>query len=228
LPYSGIINLEEMKEMNMTTYEKVKPSTPRNRGDYEAPHMSPVTPEEDIRTIGINRSTWGAIFCGVVTTFLVQMVINLASIGIGAVTLENLQTGNTTTAPTTPMLPLMTASWLIASGIIAAFAGGLAAGRMSGEPRESTAGWHGFLSWGVSVLLISFFVTGFAGRMMVAPSATPGAPVTQSIYANADFIANSALTGVALLVLGALAAVIGGRLGTVKPTMTDVTMGVMH
>jgi hypothetical protein len=30
------------------------PDTPRNRGDYDAPHLSSITPAEDARTILIN------------------------------------------------------------------------------------------------------------------------------------------------------------------------------
>jgi hypothetical protein len=37
----------------------VLPDTPRNRGDYDAPHTSPVTPAEDVRSIMLNRVSWG-------------------------------------------------------------------------------------------------------------------------------------------------------------------------
>ena len=37
------------------------PDTPRNRGDHDAPHKSPVTPAEDARTILLNKITWGAV-----------------------------------------------------------------------------------------------------------------------------------------------------------------------
>lgn len=35
-------------------------STLRNLENYEEPHVSPVTPAKDLRTIMINRVSWGA------------------------------------------------------------------------------------------------------------------------------------------------------------------------
>jgi hypothetical protein len=43
-----------------------EPETARSRGDPDAPHVTPVTPDEDMRTILINRISWGAVFGGVV------------------------------------------------------------------------------------------------------------------------------------------------------------------
>ena len=39
--------------------DTVRPDTPRNRGDYDAPHVSPVTPAEDARSILLNKVSWG-------------------------------------------------------------------------------------------------------------------------------------------------------------------------
>ena len=62
--------------------------TPRNRGVSNAPHMSPVTPAEDARTILINKVSWGAVLAGVVVALVTQLVLNLLGIGIGAATLD--------------------------------------------------------------------------------------------------------------------------------------------
>jgi hypothetical protein len=43
-----------------------QPVTPRARGDSDAPHLSPVTPAEDARTILINQISWGAVLAGIV------------------------------------------------------------------------------------------------------------------------------------------------------------------
>src|SRR5688500_16110863 len=53
------------------------PDTPRNRGDRDAPHMSPVTPSEDARTIMLNKISWGAVFAGVVVMLVTQLILNL-------------------------------------------------------------------------------------------------------------------------------------------------------
>jgi hypothetical protein len=65
-----------------------RPDTPRNRGDSDAPHMSPVTPAEDARTILINQISWGAVLAGVVVALVTQLILNMLGIGIGAATLD--------------------------------------------------------------------------------------------------------------------------------------------
>ena len=44
--------------------EVFRPDSPCNRGDPDAPHLSPVTPAEDARTIMINKISWGAVSGG--------------------------------------------------------------------------------------------------------------------------------------------------------------------
>jgi cytidylate kinase len=66
--------------------ENIKPDTPRNRGDYEARHVTPVTPAEDARTILLNKVSWGAVFAGVVVALVTQLILNMIGIGIGAAT----------------------------------------------------------------------------------------------------------------------------------------------
>jgi hypothetical protein len=36
-------------------------NTPRTRGDQDAPTLAPLRPDEDVRTILINRVSWGAV-----------------------------------------------------------------------------------------------------------------------------------------------------------------------
>ncbi len=64
------------------------PATPRNLGDKDAPHMSPVTPAEDAHTIMLNRISWGAVLAGVVTALVTQLILNMLGIGIGVATLD--------------------------------------------------------------------------------------------------------------------------------------------
>jgi hypothetical protein len=59
------------------------PTTPRARGASDAPHLSPVTPAEDARTILINQISWGAVFAGVVIALTAQLLLNLLGVGIG-------------------------------------------------------------------------------------------------------------------------------------------------
>ena len=125
--------------------EDIRPNTPRNRGDTDAPHMSPVTPAEDARTIMINQISWGAVLAGVVLTLAIQLILNLLGIGIGAATLDPGQGAGAN--PEASTLGIGAGIWFVVAGIVASFVGGYAAGRLGGKPKESTAGWHGLTTW---------------------------------------------------------------------------------
>jgi hypothetical protein len=130
----------------------VRPDTPRNRGDNDAPHMTPVTPAEDVRTLMINRVGWGAILAGVALALVTQLILSMIGAGIGLATLDP-GTGDN---PSASGFSMAAAIWWAVSGIIAAFIGGFAAGRLAGVPKESTAGWHGLGSWAVTTLVIAY------------------------------------------------------------------------
>lgn len=138
------------------------PNTPRNRGDYDAAHMSSVLPSEDIRSVMINRVAWGPVFSGVAIALVVQFILNLIGVGVGVASVVPDTASNWAVAN----LSLGTAIWWTISGIIAAYCGGYAAGRLSGDPVESTAGWHGLVSWAVSIIVLAGLVMGGTGVFM--------------------------------------------------------------
>lgn len=131
------------------------PDTPRNRDDTDAPHFSPVTPSEDIRTIAINQVSWGAIFAGVAIGLITQLLLNMIGLGVGLATLDP----GTADNPSAGGLSIGAAIWWVLSGIIASFLGGWIAGRLAGKPRESTGGWHGVTSWAVTSLIVVYLLT---------------------------------------------------------------------
>lgn len=136
--------------------------TPRNRGEADAPHMSPVTPAEDARTILINQVSWGAVLAGVVVALVTQLVLNMLGIGIGAATLDPATGDN----PSVTSLSLGAGLWFTLSGIIAALLGGYTAGRLAGQPKESTAGWHGLTTWALSTLVVFYLLTSAVGGIL--------------------------------------------------------------
>ncbi|MDW6020202.1 PhnA-like protein [Mesorhizobium sp. BAC0120] len=138
------------------------PDTPRNRGDYDAPHTSPITPGEDARTVMINRVAWGAVFAGAVLALVIQIILNMIGIGVGAATLDAGSANN----PAASTFSIGAGIWFAISGILAALAGGYAAGRLAGMPRESTAGWHGLTAWAVSTLVIVYLLTTTIGGIL--------------------------------------------------------------
>jgi vacuolar-type H+-ATPase subunit H len=140
------------------------PDTPRNRGDYDAPHMSPVTPSEDIRTIMLNRISWGAVLAGVVVALVTQLILNLLGIGIGAATLD--PAAGAGANPSASSFSIGAGVWFMASGVLASLAGGYAAGRLAGKPKESTAGWHGLTAWALTTLVVFYLLTTTVGGIL--------------------------------------------------------------
>lgn len=145
-----------------TTHGSQHPATPRNMGDTDAPHMSPVTPAEDMRTIMINRISWGAVLAGVVTALVTQLILNMLGVGIGVATLDP-GTGDNPEAST---FSIAAGIWWTVSGIIASFVGGYIAGRLCGRPKESTAGLHGVTAWAATTLVIFYLLTSTLGSLL--------------------------------------------------------------
>jgi hypothetical protein len=131
-------------------------------GDRDAPHMSPVTPSEDLRTILLNRISWGAVLAGVVIALVTHLILNMVGIGIGVATLNPASGDN----PSVSSLSIGAGIWFIVSGVIASAAGGYAAGRLAGEPKESSAGWHGLTAWAATTLVIFYLLSTTAGSVL--------------------------------------------------------------
>jgi hypothetical protein len=141
-----------------------RPATPRNRGDYDAPHQSPVTPAEDVRSIFINQIAWSAVLAGVVISLVVHVILNMIGVGIGASTLN--PTAGASENPSVTGFSIGAGIWWTVAGIIAAAAGGYAAGRLSGTSKESTAAWHGLTAWALTTLVILFLIATTIGGVV--------------------------------------------------------------
>jgi hypothetical protein len=136
--------------------------TPRSTGHTEAPHYSPTSPSEDARTVLINRVAWGAIAAGVVISLVAQALLNLAGVGVGLGTLDP----GTSDNPSAQTFTIAAGVWWAVSGILAALAGGYAAGRLSGDPKESTAAWHGLTTWAATTLVIIYLASTAAASLV--------------------------------------------------------------
>ena len=134
--------------------------------------------------------------------------------------------------------------WWTVSGIIAAGIGGVAAGRLAGQPKPASAGWHGLTSWAVATLVVARLLTSAVGNVlggaMNAVSRAPAAVASvdagearttvsagaeqrrtaEAVDKTADVASTAALVSAIALLLGALAAWFGGRAGAVQPTLT--------
>jgi hypothetical protein len=136
-----------------------QPDTPRIR---DAPPTIPALPAEDVRTIMLSKVSWGAVLAGVVLALATQILLNLLGIGIGAATLDPAVGDN----PSAMSFSIGAGLWFALSTILAALAGGYAAGRLAGVPRESTAGWHGLTAWALTTLVIFYLLGSTVGGVL--------------------------------------------------------------
>jgi hypothetical protein len=114
-----------------------------------------------MRTILINRVSWGAVFAGVVIALVTQLILNLIGIAIGAATFDPASSAN----PSAATFSVGAGVWWTVSGIIAALAGGYAAGRLAGQPSEASGGWHGLTAWALATLVIFALLTTTLGTI---------------------------------------------------------------
>ena len=133
--------------------------TPRIR---DAPPTSPTMPAEDVRTMMLSRISWGAVFAGVVVALATQLLLNLLGMGIGAATLSP-GTGDT---PSAMSFSIGAGIWFALSSILAALAGGYAAGKLAGVPNEATGSWHGLTTWALATLVVFYLLSSTLGGIL--------------------------------------------------------------
>ncbi|WP_207102881.1 PhnA-like protein [Paracoccus shandongensis] len=120
------------------------------------------TVSEDAHTILINKVSWGAIFAGVVVALVVQILLTMLGVGIGLATLDP-GTGDNPAAST---FSIAAGIWYVVSGIVASFAGGYIAARMSGKTVPTTGALHGLTTWAFTTLLVLYFLSTTVGSLV--------------------------------------------------------------
>jgi hypothetical protein len=110
----------------------------------------------------INRVSWGAVFAGAALALAAQLILNLLGIGVGASTFSP-ATGE---GPSATSFSIGAATWWAVSGIIAAFVGGYTAGRLAGQPKESSGAWHGLTAWALATLVVIYLLTTAIGGIV--------------------------------------------------------------
>jgi hypothetical protein len=110
----------------------------------------------------VNKISWGAVFAGVALALAVQFLLNLLGVGIGAAVLDPATTDN----PDPGTFSIAGGLWFVVSGIVAAFAGGYLASRVSGRPSKTTGSYHGLTSWAVTTLVVLYLLTTSVGILV--------------------------------------------------------------
>jgi len=142
------------------------PQTSAVRDDVPRAHPTTAydhpTATEDAHTILINRVTWGAIFAGVVLALVIQVLLTMLGAGLGIATLDP----GTADNPAASTFSITGAIWFAVSGIIAAFAGGWVAARLSGRTVPTTGALHGLTTWAVSTLVVLYLLSTAVGSLI--------------------------------------------------------------
>src|SRR3954447_1094726 len=118
---------------------------------------------EEWHTYLFNRASWGAIVAGVVAALVIQLLLNLLGIGVGA---ASLSVANPIDNPDASTFSIGAGLWWTLSGIIASFCGGVVAGRLCGAAKVNTARWRGFVAWCVTTLVIFYLLTSALGGIV--------------------------------------------------------------
>ncbi|MGF9567550.1 PhnA-like protein [Neorhizobium sp. JUb45] len=129
------------------------------------PHLSTFGVAHERRVLidaELHKVSWGAIFAGVVIATVVQLLLNLLGVGIGAAVIDPATGDN----PTATAFSIGTAGWFIVSGVLAAFVGGFVGSRLSGKVSRSTGSLHGLTTWAVTTLLVVYLLTTSVGALV--------------------------------------------------------------
>jgi hypothetical protein len=106
--------------------------------------------------------SWRAVLAGVVVALVVQILLAVLGGAIGLAFVDPTQ-GNNPDAGTATIVAVV---WWTLSGILAAWAGGVTAGRLSGRPGTSTAAWHGLVAWAATTLVLFYLLTTAIGSLI--------------------------------------------------------------
>lgn len=106
--------------------------------------------------------SWGAILGGVVVTLVAQLALNMLGLSIGANTINPLYE----VTPAEPGMGTAATVWMIGSALLAAFAGGWVASRLSGTVDDVHGVLHGVITWGLVALILLFVLTSTAGGLI--------------------------------------------------------------
>lgn len=102
----------------------------------------------------MRRTSWGAIFAGVVIVVVVHLLLGLLGIAVGASTVDP-----ATEQDPTRGLGIGTAIWLLIVTVSAMFAGGWTSAHLAGVPQRADSVMHGVVTWSVATMAMIYLAT---------------------------------------------------------------------
>ena len=130
--------------------ERVVGTYDTTRAGYDVPRTG------EVAVVAGRRISWGAVFAGVIIVLIVQLVLSLLGVGVGASTIDPTQRAGTPEAST---LGIGAGLWWVICSLIAVFAGAWVAGRLAGMPNRTDGMLHGLVTWGLAMLLLIYLLT---------------------------------------------------------------------
>jgi hypothetical protein len=114
-----------------------------------------------LRPTVVSHVSWSSVFAGVVITMVVMFTLAILGMGIGLSSIQPQSQAN-------PFSGLGTGSliWWVIISIVSLFIGGWVSSRMAGIQRASDGALHGLVTWGVSTLVMVFFLTSTVGAVI--------------------------------------------------------------
>lgn len=110
----------------------------------------------------LKRASWGAIFGGAFIALAAMVLLGALGVAVGASTIDPAEDGS----PSVSALGLGAAIWWLISGILALFAGGWVAGRLSGLRRRAEGTLHGLVTWGLYTAVAMVVTTSVVGALV--------------------------------------------------------------
>src|SRR5688572_16154368 len=89
-----------------------------------------------------HRISIGAVFAGIITALIIQLLLTLLGVGIGAASIEPLRERSPAEG-----IGMGAAIWFFVSGLIAMYVGGRVAGNLSGTTTKRDRMVHGIFTW---------------------------------------------------------------------------------
>jgi hypothetical protein len=114
-------------------------------------------------TFHYKRISWAAIFAGAMVALGIQLLLSLLGMGIGMGSVDPLREPNPLAG-----LGIGTLIWWTITLMIALYAGGWVAGKLSRTMNRFESMMHGILTWIVFVLFNIYLLTSAAGTVMNA------------------------------------------------------------
>lgn len=110
----------------------------------------------------VRRISWGSIIAGIVVVLVVQLLLMLLGLAIGASTLDP-GAGDTPQAST---FGTGAGIWWLLSTAVSIFAGAWVAGRLAGMPTRTDGMLHGVVTWAAATLLGIYLLTSTVGSLV--------------------------------------------------------------